>query len=614
MDVLVIGYEGRRDHRAEASWGAAAVRDADDLMHGATRLRVPYTDEQAAALEARGALTRLPENIAISLRAPDRPIVVDLSEEFVALANLNEIRPPAGHKATISMAKRRIYVFRNLKAFDSFRAALADKVARRFLYPDGLDDSTLERLVHTGLIVHARSGALNALKVTLAPADKRKLRSQMARATLRSEEETSRFDTLLRAALAVKEQRQKPKKDSYKIRYAEGVAQGGGIDVSNALTFLSSVKRFENHAQAALRDQFSFLTNVPSSRLEQIAVGSAVFHFAPEVEGEPLGDSIARYLSLSMFQDAVDGKVPERIRENVQVLEAVEKIVNPGLNTVVQHQRLTDEEFHHVEQPDVDGAPEPEVVVGQKYSEPLTLLGYQSGLLDDFGKLEITIFPGVRLRVSSKKDRDGREPTGVADLKHRNDFLFRPALFTLVRERIGTDRRRYHLQEVRLLASLKRGGGTITAIPSSVIPDAFVYRLGLSTRESSGQLHTDLGDFDTSAEVSEARAWMRAWQECCYEKEVHDLRLSRLAPVRMPSPPAIARVLLTLLGEEEPLTAPAVWDKIRKNFPRDINVDVWATYSRYKSFLTLEEGALRLTNEGERYARAYELIQRRGHR
>jgi hypothetical protein len=636
MAATVLGYEGNRDARSLVSWGAAAILVDGDLVNGASGMHRPHDEEEFRQLTREGTISALESPIILKqYRNADRPLVVELALTFVDEAGIKDVVPRKGLRGSSHERGFQVYVFADLDAFNAYRSQVATRVVQKLL---DLQDETegaivelRERLLHAGLTLHAHDGVLNALQAFYEDAfgEDRTFALEMAKARVRDPLEQRQLECVHRALLAAEAALQAaagappdPNGDhAYVLQYREGVADSGGLALRDAAHIVGSANRVDGFAGEETVRRFPFLRSPPSTQLQAISTGSAKLHFVPTIAGEPFSDRVARYLNLTVLQDIIDGKLGEAVeqRATAQVVKALQTVVQPSPQTVVEHRPIDASEYTRIEPEtlwDDDGRPQPK---GAEYSEPLVLLGYQSGLLQDWGKLEINIFPGTRIRLASDRDRDGNEPMGIDALKQRNDFLFRPTLFTLVRQRLASGRRKYWLQQVRPVAAYLKSA-VITAIPSTFVHDAFVYRLDLAIglrgdghvlhiRESGGDTVAELEV--ASLELSGAQKWMRAFQSVCENLEISDFRSSRLGPVFMPSPTALERVLVVLQEADGPLDRDAISQRIREQFRPDVHVDVWTVVRKHTSHFTVDDGEVSLTLRGAQIARAYLAVERR---
>ncbi len=105
-------------------------------------------------------------------------------------------------------------------------------------------------------------------------------------------------------------------------------------------------------------------------------------------------------------------------------------------------------------------------------TEPFSVFGFQSGLLRDAAKIEVRIFPGVRLLLPTDSNGEGGVPEGIDLIRNQADVLRRPAVFTLRRQSDSFGREVFSLIRV---SHLEIGQTTkIDAIPSSIVSGGFV--------------------------------------------------------------------------------------------------------------------------------------------
>lgn len=619
----VIGYEGTRDDSLGVSWGPAAIDTGKELENGAAGLRQPLTPELVQSLVSDGAITLLDGEIEVRHFDKDAPLVVELSHAFlseIGAAKWHTSPSLRGRRGTLEGESRVAVVFADEPSFDAYRVLLLNRLIERVIY-ERPEQERRTKYIQAALVLDTHSPAANALEAFYD--EDQEFAFEFACSNVRGEKslgELNRVFAALKAARAAdhfapSNSTGDSDKVDYFVRYRDGIASsGGGLSIHDALKLVRSVAELDEFSKQKTKGFFPFIQEAPTAHLQAIAEGSAILHFSSAVEGESFGQRVARFLSLSVLQEVIEGR-PEQLEKKQNLLEAHRVVVKPTPATHVQHKGIGDPEFRQIEADAQSVKKDLPAPTGPRTSEPLVVLGYQSGLLDEWGKLQINIFPGKRILLSANESDLKRAPDGVDVLKSRKDFLFRPALFQLVRVRTGY-KRRYWLRSVTLLEDGAQG--VITAMPSNFVDDAFVYRLNMPVKNEGGHLVIEGIDKELrrlvigARELSRAQEWMRAYHDLCEVYELADVRRSRLAPIVMPRPTAFQRVLVVLHEQKRDMSPEEIVAAVDQQFLRDQVLSFRPMLRAYDKFIRLRSGAIYLTEDGERLARAYLAVEARG--
>jgi hypothetical protein len=549
MKLQVIGFEGSRDQDSPVSWGVAAIAFDEVIINAETRHQTPLEDLDD--LVAEGHLTRFNSAIQIDERASELPLVV------VELARVDPVFPflvaDTGRLGGL-VAHRHgrdfvVYIFENQDSLDLYARDAATKIAHALLYDSWQEDEAPARLLRAGLILAANHPALNALHVARVKESRRSLAREIAIAAIAGVHEADAFGELLDALIASED-------EDYVIKYEDGIAEGGGLDVDQGVRILGGAKDAHTPFVKDLVRRYPYLDEPPHLRLSYMVAASASLHFTANIKGRPIGERVARRLELRMLERTLRGEVVPGLPEpqRVKVARAVEKLLADDNTTVSQkpigrelEERLTAE----AEKPRGRA----------QRSEPLTVLGYQSGLIDLASQVEVVVFPPIgshhrsRLRLSTRDDGDGNEPLGVHPFQEGDrDLLYQPMLFTVMKIIHPGGQEKTHLRKVRALAA--DSPGVVTAIPSSVVDGAVIYGVELRLRRPSpDRLVCDLGPVKglSHATLRGAREWMEQWALVCRTFEVQPkpgATLRYWRPSRPPPPSALQRLLIVLKDEK----------------------------------------------------------------
>ena len=436
-----------------------------------------------------------------------------------------------------SRAAGSTYIFSDSDAFGRYAKEVADAIVSDILY-SGMPASEPNReLVRLALILASGNPALNAVRVFLSE-NNTSFVERMARASVRPPSAIIDFELLLRAL--------RSDKDEYELKYEEGAAAGGGFDVDVAVSTLSAIQLAHKSFKPTLERQYPFIREIPSPRFREMRAASAELHFVSSVAHRPLGDRVARYLSLHFLEESLRGSDPTVVPQSRELQQAIRRIAQPSSETRLSQKRLEKQDREEVT---YVAAPRPSV----ERSGVLKVLGVISGLEKDF-MAELQIAPSWRLTVSTTNNGDGEPPSG-ADATRGAQFLRKAFVFSIFRESKGDGTDRFFLVEMRAL-----GAGAIdelTAIPSSVVPEAFVIGLKLTVQCPTAETVSvadlgALGDLPTGT-LASSHTFIRTYGDTCraFELADHSVRLSWLQP-NDPKATSLGRVLVALdeLGGE----------------------------------------------------------------
>jgi hypothetical protein len=534
----IVGYEGRRA-KVAVNWGSAALVRDGQLLNPTTRHATPVA--YLVDLVADGHVTELGRPIEIDdeVLKDSAPIVAELDRKDPAFdflrADTGRIGGLIAHHRTTT---HQTYVFDGMHAFDAYCRDVSVKVVHEHLYPT-LAKDVHAALLRAALILSAQDPALNALRVANAAPRHRKQTDRLARATLRSTEDTTRFEELLEALTL--------KSPSYMIKYEHGVADGGGLDVDQAVRILDSAHTTHQPFTKDLMRQHPYLKAPPPPRLHYMEAASADLHFTAEIEGRPLGERVARMLELRMLERSLrgDSAVPDSPKMN----KALSILRSPSPQTTASHTPIGGRLQKLVERETPESA-------GTRRSDALVLLGYQSGLIKNADEVEVTFFPPDRSRnyqlmLSTRNNGEGEEPLGVRPLQEGRELLLQPAVFTLLIEVDERGRQSVWLRRLQLLGPSEKIA--INACPSFVLGGAYIGSLKIHVeRLNADEIKTDLGTVRGvgTPTIAAARDWMAQYQALC---RILELQLSERKrtfkywrPTVMPSPSSLQRLLLVL--------------------------------------------------------------------
>lgn len=602
---VVIGFEGARDDESPVNWGTAAIASEKWILNAATRHRT--SRERLDDLAAEGHITRLPE-IPLDERFTSKPLVVveldrtDTTFPFLS-ADTGRIGGLATHRAG---KKAYVYVFETPESFDMYAREVASKIARAVLYETALETAAQTRLVRAGLILAAQHPALNAIHVANTKGGRQQRAKTIALSTLESDSDRATFEDVLDALTDDTD-------DDYVIKYEDGIAEGGGLDVDKGVLILGSAKSAHVPLVRELLRKHPYLMEPPPPRFHHMAAASASLHFTANIEGRPLGERVARKLELRLLERSLRGELPEVAQaDRAKVERAVQVLRRPDEQTTVSHVPMGGE----VER--LSG--EVEQARGRRVrSEPFTVLGYQSGMIRLADEVEIVIFPRVgkhhrgRLLVSTRDDGDGEEPLGVLPLQQgRREILWQPMLVTFMRVVEPGGRERTFLRQVKMLEV--GGRGRATALPSSVVDGALLYGFSFQVRRiGRDRLTFDLGAVKglDDATLDGARDWMDSYGALCKTFELQPAGRTTFRywrPARPPSPTALQRILAVLKKDGPALHQSELIALINERFGGPVRANnTRREVLENPTLLTFDPGrVIRLLPAGEEVAAAFE--------
>jgi hypothetical protein len=593
----IVAFEGKRSGRVFFAWGTAAVRDGDRLLNSTRQISSSFEEEEFKTLVNEGALTALTTPIEISTENAKLPLVVleiNAAEGFEHELHVDQNRI-ATVLASATSGGHHYYVFASHEVFRGVASTLIAQALRCLLYLDKWTEGH-DRLLRSAMALDAHHPVINALRAFRSTNAEAFL--PIARNNLRSDEARQVFESAWLAFTHTDL--------SYVLKYKGGlVREEGGMQIGHVARLMKSIQAAHPVLATTIVRKHPFLLRPPETQLYELKAASAEFHFTvPQVS---LGERFARYLELELFEQALDGSVPDTERVPPAFVEAVRQIAAPDEKTAVS-QKLGANALRPVRSK-LEGDEEP----FERWSPPLNVLGYQSGLVRDTEQIEINMFPGHRILVSSTDNGAGARPIGLDFLQTRRDFLYQPALYKIQR-RLHDSTERYFLQEVFVL---KQGAkGVVTAIHSSIVAGAFVCNLSIRVARNGGRLvfgEDSLSGVEARA-IGDAQKWMLAFGEICRKIELSDKRHTRLAPHRMPPTPFLLQVLWAVAELGGGARQADVVLKINEHFSKSALVNnTRREVLKNESLLQFadEPKVITITPEGRRYLAAFDRVARR---
>ena len=594
MSRFVIGIEGFVPPDAVVVWGAAALSDGQRLINSHTHLVAPLAEAQRLREERH--LHLFTTGIELRDEHDDLPLVVvmvnrESDKRDYFLADTGRLGGLVAHRHAGGWQQ---YIFVDSDAFGRYAKDVADAVVSDILYAGTPASEGNREVVRLALILAPGNPALNAVRVYLSE-NNNNLVERMARASVRPPTAVSEFELLLRAL--------RSQNDEYELKYEEGAAAGGGFDVDVAVSTLSAIQLAHRSFKPTLQRQFPFIKEIPSPRFREMKAASAELHFVSSVAHRPLGDRVARYLSLHFLEETLRGATPENVPQSRDLQQAIHRIAQPSTET-----RLSQKRLEKVDREEVTYVATPRPAVER--SDVLKVLGIVSGLEQDF-MAELAISPSWRLSVSTVNNGDGDPPIG-AEATRGAAFLRKAFVFSIIRENRGDGTERFFLIEMRALGP--DVVDEVTAMPSSVVPEAFMTDLRLTVQSPNAETMdvSELGTFEEvpTGTLATGQRFLKAYAERCkaFELAEHPFRVSWLPP-HDPKTTAVGRALVALneLGGEA--FVPDVVATINRLFNTTVRVNnTRREVIRHPDLLEFhpdDDSVMRLTAQGRSFYSAY---------
>lgn len=569
MSLRLLGFEGNRDEESPVNWGVAALADETSIVNAVTRRRTPLAHLEE--LVSDGHLSTV-KGFDIKEEFQEEPLIVlELVRKDPAFPLLQPDTGKAGGLVQHRTGRDAfVYLFAGQESFDRYAAEVASKIVRECLYgAEWEDKAARDHVVRAGCILASHHAGINALRTAWLPPRFRERAKKLALLGLPTDAEREAFLEFLEAITASAD-------EDYVIKYVDGIAHGGGLDVDHGEKILGSARQAHKPLAAEVVRLYPFLEEPPPPRFHYMKAASASFHFTAQVEGQPLGERVARRLELRMLERSLRGEkvIPDGARDELE--KALQTLRSPDEDTTVSHVPIggTEERLDDVSVSNRTRA---------RRSEPFTVLGYQSGLVKLGDEVEVVLFPPVGkhhynlLRLRTRDDGDGNEPLGARPMQEGDrSWLFQPLLLTLMRAIDNRGREHTHLRKVKLIAPGERG--TFTAIPSSVVDGVVLHGFSMPFRRIGGdRFSCDIGAFGglSHSTLKGAREWMNEFAAVCAQFELKPTTRSFKIwrPVKPPEPSAAQRILVALSEGDGALHQAELVDSVNRIFGENVRTN-----------------------------------------
>lgn len=519
MSKKIIAYEGSGSASSPISWGAAVLGDGKNLYNAITRFSVPISEFDS--LLSDGHITKLMSPIEISAHhfAKQSYVLQVRDSKYRVLFDIDTGK--AGglieHKHTKNDGY--VYVFDSKEAFKRCSNVLANGIARKILDVEVLAEDSAE-LLKFGISLDCESPYLNAIRVLLAPVETRDKVREIARVSVPAEQQLT-FDEFVDSLTN--------NVGTYRLHYKGGVTQGGGLDI-NVLEKLAKSLKKAHESIAGVLSQHSIFTGsqIPSPRLAELKSASADLHFKANLEHKTFFEKSARYLEIRTLEKILKGEDVGSLKEDTAFRKTVLDIVNLDEATQLFHTPIATEYGTEAEEPVAPNLGDDNAISWD--TQVFTVLGFQSGLINDASEIEIQCYPNSNIKVSAKDNGGGKPPLGVEYLHEESDFLFRPLLFSLFRTDAARGKSKYSLVKVERIEA----GHTydFDSIPSTSVRGAYLLP------EAAFVLHVERDDsfriehdrverymverMNSKNNFDDAREWLKGFFDECFIVEIEE--------------------------------------------------------------------------------------------
>ena len=535
----VIALEGTWPSDAVVAWGAAALQSGEA---GAVRNTVSRALQDEASwkqLVDEGHAWKLPEPITIRPEYEENRLVLvgirtDSTNHDFLLADTGKLGGLIAQKRSKPYL---FYVFSDREAFDEYATDTAASITW-YALKQPADKPELSDLIAAGLILAPTDPQLHALRVTLA--SNRGRATAVSRAALAGSPALPAFERLLQALTA-------DAHVDYWLKYQDGIAEGGGLDVDVAAVQLGALAFVHKRLVPVLQERYPFLqseTSVPSFRFRNLEAASAKLGFGVSLEGRPLLDRVARYLEIDLLQEVLRGHVPEPLVNDREFQEHLERLCRPSPDTTVRQRPLQTDEDEAV-------VYEPFSRSHARHDANVTALAYVQGAYKRLRRAELRLSSSISEVVSTENNGFDRPPVGADVFQQAaGSYFFRPSVVKLDRFADDQGRYRWYLSSIAILKIDQTA--SISAVPSAILPGALFQHAALSVKrvsESDYELPGLTLRLENPLTLSTAEKWMSDFFGYAAQYELKhglDPDVSWVRPLKLKPASALMRVLLVL--------------------------------------------------------------------
>lgn len=465
--IRVYGFEGSWTDDCYVAWGAAALLLDDGLIRNAYS-KLTIAQHVVESDGSQESIAKLPPDVEID----DEYALSDVTVVALRRTSRSFLFTTRKGKQSGEIARRPYgatglvyYVFSDRQSFDKYVEHVVAKVVGHILKEEKKPDSEKLDIIYDALVLAPHDPYLHGLRV-LAASDREATR-ELAESSLRDEDDRRAFSQFVDVCT----------RDDfvYRLKYDRGIGEGGGLEIKDAKRQFEALETVESKLIPFVRRANPYLPSdtQPAPRV-LLKTGSAELEFSVKVKDQSLLQRIARFLEIQRIQDVVRGNVPDVLAQDKAFTEALDRLVKPTAETVVTHKPLdkSDTEYE-----DVVVSP---FVSGETIDQgPFSILGAPQAATREIKRIDLRLSMSMREAVSVEDSGGGGPPLGSALFRKRNDFLFRPFVFSVWRRIDSSGRHRFWLQSVKPLEHEQSEVVFLSAIPSLVNPGGFMTSLQL---------------------------------------------------------------------------------------------------------------------------------------
>lgn len=457
--MKVWGFEGQVSESVPLVRTTPALEVDGVILNPRTGARISL--ERAEELALEGHLTKLLKSQELD-PAPVDPSVLEFVAIDPATPALRYIRPEAGKTvgvlASSGSKQASWWLFESSSAFRRYATDRLTVILRELLKTKP-DETLRAPLFSAGRVLDRSHPFLAALRVHYSTDELRYRQSIVARAEVASSPTgLADFEACMMAldAGAVEANH------GVTLRYIDGVAAGGGLDLSDAAKILGNIGRLWEPIHSWLKEQFPWLAAfVSEPRLMELKPSSAALKFSAHPKEASPGEYLARHFALREL-DRLLHDPSEWAADNPQVIQTLREVVEPTPETNATLVRLGGGDAVPLTPPEV-------VAPRSAQTVSVAALGYQSGLVNDAGNIEFMVAPGAPVLVPADENGEGLLPAGLDFLGTNSDVLYQCAWVRLQCRIPMSGPVRWYVNQFQHLGN---GRFHVDGFPSTVLPGA----------------------------------------------------------------------------------------------------------------------------------------------
>lgn len=435
--IEVLGIDGRVPEANQVRWGAALVR-CDGVLRNSLSW-VSVTESEANELSHYDCIGRLdaPWSLnAISDRRIKGSVLLFIG---MAVPHYDYLKKIAWKQAIVDFTKRQnltLVIFESLAAFNEYADSIAQYIFSIFMNQSSPTEEEIT-LLEIGVELSQRNPHLLACKSFV---DRENLNKRIIlRRLCNTEELIASFDSVWNAL----ERRQ----FLYKVKYRDGIAKRGGLDISHMSMLCSSFASIQRIIEREQRREYygKLPTAVCSGlQLNSMSPNSATFEFTSSLDDDTPLMRYMRQKSIRKLKSLMNGVIPDNLRTNAKFMRQLERVASPDEETVVLHQWDEQDEYSEVLHKKSNKSE-------FKPVREISCLGFIEGVFHKLQKIELRVGRNLTIEVSAVDNGDGEFPDNISVTKERNDILFRPMRIRMIPMRNAEGELRVYLRGLHLI-------------------------------------------------------------------------------------------------------------------------------------------------------------------